>query len=199
MAKEKLLANKKYLPPGIYINKEYLPHIKHNRDLLHPILKLATSIPAYKDKSKLKGDIILVINGIRYSAADVGKLPTELAAYKAAQKEDDNNIVFHGELSLFLNFHQSPFVMNNQHFATAEHLIQYQKALMFSDSFTANQILYSDTLYEAKHLSRQIQGMDNDRWLEDRNDICLEGVCAKFQQNSNLNSMLLTTHPKILA
>ena len=59
---------------------------------------------------------------------------------------------------------------------------------MFRDSFTANQILYSDTPYEAKCLSKQIQGADNDRWLEDRYDIYLEGIHAKFQQ----------THPKIL-
>ena len=54
----------------------------------------------------------LVINGTRYGTVDIGKLPPDLAVYKAAQKEDDENIVFHGEVSPYSNFHRSPFTMN---------------------------------------------------------------------------------------
>ena len=159
---------------------------------------MAKSIPAYKEKSKLEGEK-LVINRVHYGVVDICKLPPDLAAYKVAQKEDDKNIVFHGELSPYSNFHQSQFIMNNQQFVTSEHWIQYQKALMFNNSFIANQILYSDTPYEAKCLSQQIQGVDNDQWIDDGYDICLEEVHTKFQQNPQLMSMLSTTYPKILA
>ena len=81
---------------------------------------------AYKDKSKLEDDKS-VINGVRYRVNDLTKLPTDLAPYKAAQKEDKEKIVFHGELSPYSNFHTSHFVMNNVQFKSSEHWIRYQK------------------------------------------------------------------------
>ena len=92
------MAVKKNLPPGIYINHEYPAHIKHARDKLHPILQLAKNIPQYRDKSKLEDDH-LVINGISYMINDLASLPTKLAAYKAAEKSNEDTIVFQVELS----------------------------------------------------------------------------------------------------
>ena len=51
--KQKLLENKRNLPPGIYVNDEYPLEIKINRDTLRPILRLAKSLPNYRDKSKI--------------------------------------------------------------------------------------------------------------------------------------------------
>ena len=89
---------------GIFVNEEYPSHMKKNRDVLRPILKLAKGLPDYREHTKLQGDK-LIINGIPYGVNDLHRLPIELAAYKAAQKEDENTIVFHGELSPYSNFH----------------------------------------------------------------------------------------------
>ena len=89
--------------------------MKKSRDTLRPILKLAKSIPDYKEKSKLQGDK-LVINGITYTVNDLHRLPPELAAYKAAQHTDNHLLVFHGELSPFSNFHKAPFIYNREQY-----------------------------------------------------------------------------------
>ena len=68
--KKRLLENKQNLPTGIYMNEEYPTHIKKDRDMLCPILKLAKSKPNYKDKCRLQGDK-LVINGIHYTVNDL--------------------------------------------------------------------------------------------------------------------------------
>ena len=68
--KERIMAIKNKLPQGIYINNEYSTHVKRQRDSLRPILKLAKSIPEYREKSKLEGDH-LVINGIKYGIEDL--------------------------------------------------------------------------------------------------------------------------------
>ena len=192
--KKRLLENKRNLPTGIYVNEEYPTHIKRNRDILHPILKLAKSKPIYKDKCGLQGDK-LVINGIHYTVNDLHQLPPELAAYKAAQHVDSHSLVFHDELSPFSNFHKAPFVYDNQHFATSEHFIQYQKAMYFVDSYTANALLSSSSPYEAKRLSYQINGMNQIEWKQRAYDICFHGVCEKFQQNPDLLNMLHTMKP----
>ena len=147
--RQRLLENKCNLPNGIFINEEFPPHMKRNRDILRPILKLAKSLPQYREKSRLQGEK-LIINGTHYGVKDIGGLPLDLAAYKVAQKSDTSSIVFHGKLSPFSNFHNATFVIDGEKFPTSEHYIQYQKAMLFGDTYTANTILKAETPFEAK-------------------------------------------------
>ena len=195
--KEKVMLIKNKLPSGIYINNEYPLHVKRIRDTLRPILRLAKNNPYYKEKSKLEGDH-LVINGANYGICDLNKLPSDLAPYKAAQKEDSSHIAFHGELSPYSNFHRSSFVLNDHQFHSMEQWIQYQKALHFGDSFTANQILATTTPYESKRLGYHVNGFDIGRWKNEGYDLCLEGIRAKFVQNPPLLNMLKSTEPKVI-
>ena len=126
---------------------------------------------------------------------DLSHLPQDLAAYKAAQHTDNHSLVFHWELSPYSNFHSAPFVYDNQHFATSEHFIQYQKAMFFGDTFTANAILNSSTPYEARRLSYQINGVNPGEWEDNAYDICFNGIRETFHQNPDLLNMLHTTKP----
>ena len=74
--KQRLLENKRNLPSGVYVNEEYPMHVKKNRDILWPILRLAKNDLHYKEKSKLHGDK-LVINGVSYTVKDLHRLPPE--------------------------------------------------------------------------------------------------------------------------
>ena len=68
--KQSLLYNKCQLPNGIYVNEEFPMNIKKNRDTLRPILKLAKSLPEYRDKCKITQDR-LIVNGITYTVHDL--------------------------------------------------------------------------------------------------------------------------------
>ena len=94
--KECLMKGKKNLSSGIYVNNEFPLDVKKNRDHLCPIMRMAKSNPLYKDKCRFEGKA-LVINGIRYTVNDIGKLPEDLAAYKSAKKSDAERLAFHGE------------------------------------------------------------------------------------------------------
>ena len=195
--KESLLSCKRNLPAGIYVNEEYPIEIKKTRDRLRPILRLAKSLPDYKDKSRLENDR-LVIDGKKYGIDDLHKLPSELAPYKTAEKMNEKYIAFHGEHSPYSNFYYNPFVLNNTKYANAEQWIQHQKSLLFNDNDTANKILETDNPYEIKQLSRNITGFDKDTWRSKGYDICYKGVEAKFKQNESLFSMLKSTGSKRL-
>ena len=155
--KQRLLENKRNLPMGVYVNEEFPIEIKWNRDTLRPILKLAKSLPDYRDKSKLVEDR-LIINGTVYTVHNLHQLPNELAPYKATQKVNDTTIGFSGELSPWSNLHWSPFEMNGIKFTTAEQWIQYTKSILFGDTSTSDQILNSENAMEAKWLSYKIHG-----------------------------------------
>ena len=99
-----------------------------------------------------------IINGTTYKVEDIANLPSDLAAYKAAEKSNDTHIVLAGDLSPYSNLHRCPFTINGQQFHSSEQWIQYQKALAFGDSFTANMILQSETPMECKRLSIELMG-----------------------------------------
>ena len=77
--KNLLMSNKQNLPAGIYANEEYPIHVKQKCDKLRPILRLANTLPEYKDNTKLIGDK-LIINGTNYSVDDLHRLPAGLEA-----------------------------------------------------------------------------------------------------------------------
>ena len=140
-----------------------------------------------------------LINGTAYQIEDLSKLPADLTAYKAAEKSNNTHLVFAGELSPYSNFHHSPFVVNGQCFHSSEQWVQYQKALTFGNSYTANQILQCETPHECKKLSYNINGVDREKWMSVGYDICFNGIREKFLQNPPLLAMLKTMSPKILA
>ena len=196
--KELFLSCKRKLPAGIYANEEYPIHIKRTHNRLLPILRLAKSQPEYQERSRLDGDSLL-INATRYTIDDLDRLPSDIAAYKAAEKSNETHIVFSGELSPYSNFHPYSFVMDDQIYHLSEQYIQYQKALAFGDSYVANKILKTDTAIECKRLSYQINGMDAEHWRNEGYDICYEGIKQKFLQNDALLAQLKSTTPKLLA
>ena len=174
-----LLSCKRKLPTGVYTNEEYPLHVKCNRDRLHPILKLIKSLPQCREKSRLEEDQ-LVINGKHYGVDDISNLPTNLAAYHAAEKCNNTHIFFAGELSLYSNFHPYTFIINGQKFNSGEQWVQYQKALIFGDSFIANKILKSKTAIDCKQLSYQINGDNNEKWQNEGYKVCYDGIQEKL-------------------
>ena len=95
-------------------------------------------MPQCREKSKMVADK-LFIKGISYGVDDIPTLPPELAAYKAAERSNETHLVFAGELSPYSNMHHS-----------SKQWIQYQKALAFGNSYTANLILQSDSALDCK-------------------------------------------------
>ena len=195
--KDLLMSGKSNLPPGLYVNHEYPPHVKKNHDHPQPILHLAKSIPSLKDKCKLVDDS-LILNGSKYTVDNILSLPEEVAAYKAAQKSNETHIAFYGEFRPYSNFHPCQFTVNHHTFHCSEQFIQYQKALMFSDSTMANEILKCETTIDAKRLGYKLNEFDMKRWSADGCSICLDGIREKFVQNPNLLCMLKATAPKLL-
>ena len=172
--------------------------MKKGIDRLRPIFRMVKSKDRYKDKCKLQGDK-LIIYGKRYTMENIGELPMEIVAYQAAEKQNDTTIVFHRELSPFSNFHPNPCFMDGIQFASADHYIQYQKALLFGDSDMANKILKCDMPLEAKKLSYNIPSFNKTKWVGEGYEICAKGIREKFLQTKLLMEMLKGTGTKVFA
>ena len=194
---EFLLENKKYLPEGVYIDREYTKEVENNRRTLRPILKAARAKEEYFRKCKLEGDT-LIIKGTRYNVSTIHKLPENLNGFNITTETDDETLAFFGELNPLSNFHRCTFNIENHKFHSSEQFIQHAKATHFKDNRTAQRILDADTALETKKLGRDVTGFNSKEWSRVMEDKCYPGIKAKFEQNRGFLNLLLSTGRKTL-
>ena len=129
----------------------------------------------------------MVLKGRTYNINTLNQLPEELNVFKVTSKENENTIGFFGEINPLSNFYPSSFVHEGVQYISSEQLIQANKAKLFGDTDTYNEILCCTSSLECKNLSKQIRNVDERTHL----NTCLPGIRAKFYQNTNVMDTLL--------
>ena len=178
---ENLLSNKKYLPRGVFADRQYSQDMENKRRILRPIYKTAINHHSYRGQCKIEGEF-LKIQGRRY----LRNLPEELSGYKCTSREDPETIGFFGELNPMSNSYNCEFTVNNIKFHSSEQMIQFNKAKHFRDHVTMLQILYADTPLKCKQLAREIVNYDENNWKQVARNMCHEGLMEKFRQNPSI-------------
>lgn len=195
---EMVITNKKKLRKGVFADYEYDEETERHRRLLRPILKAARNMKEYEGKCMMDGGR-LKLDGKRFSIHDIGDLPPKLSGFHVSSKSDPNTYGFFGELNPFSNFHPSPFVYQDQEYASAEHFIQAEKARYYGDKTSELEILGCDTALDAKKIGGKIKGNGNtENWNKVAKERCTGGIEAKFTQNKNLLLLLLSTNDQTL-
>ena len=141
---EHLLANKKYLPKGVFADKQYCAEIENTRRILRPVIRKARR-GKYKGRCRMERDQI-VIDGKRYGLRNLHQLPPDLNTFKCTSAESEDCIGFFGELNELSNFHQCKFEINGIKYSSSEQWIQYCKAKYFKDNITIVMIWVRMTL-----------------------------------------------------
>jgi ribA/ribD-fused uncharacterized protein len=88
--------------------------------------------------------------------------------------------------------------INGTKYNTCEQYMMYQKALLFEDEEVANAIMRETNPREQKALGRKIRNFDDQKWKQNCMRIVYEANLAKFTQNPELKSALLSTGDRIL-
>ncbi|MCP5426002.1 MAG: NADAR family protein [Gammaproteobacteria bacterium] len=102
------------------------------------------------------------------------------------------------DASCFSQWFESPFVVDGERFATAEHYMMAEKARLFGDEANRTRILAAASPGGAKAYGRKVLGFDQARWKAERFSIVVRGNIAKFSQHSELGQFLLQTKPRVL-
>ena len=77
--------------------------------------------------------------------------------------------------------------------------LHYQKAIIFQDHETAQQIINEGhDAGKIKQLGRMVKGYDDAKWCAVRYDVCRKALYSKFSQNQDLKRILLETGDKII-
>ena len=195
---EYLLTYKKYLPEGIYLDKEYCEEIEKKRKLLRPIMRYAKNHEDYKKKCRMENDT-LVIRGKYYTVNNFHQLPSEINGFGATSKTDEGTTCYFGELNPLSNFHPATFNYDGTQYHSSEQLIQHMKSQLFGDITTEAAILATTNALDSKKEARNIRNYDQKQWEEMAKSMCYDGIKAKFVQNSWLKKLLLSTNDDTLA
>ena len=194
---ETLLKNKRSLPKGVYVDREYSKATEKEQRYLRPLLKAARCLEKFKKRSRMEGPH-LVLDGKHYYRGNLHTLPFELDPAKVTSKSDDNTHAFFGELNPFSNFHEAKFICDGEEFHCSEQYIQWKKAVFFNDGITEKRILNSSDALSCKEAARDIKDFNKERWDANAEDLCYEGIKQKFEQNPHLKEALLETGTKTL-
>lgn len=90
------------------------------------------------------------------------------------------------------------FVVEGVTYYTAEQYMMAQKALLFQDKETFQEIMEAKHPKEYQVLGRKVRGFKEKIWNEKKGQIVIDGNYAKFSQNEALKEFLLTTGDRIL-
>ena len=150
------MKQRKKLPKGIFVDKEYSKATERERRLLCPIIKAARRLENYKGLCRLEGPQ-LVIDGKCYNRDNLHTLPDDLDTTTLCSKTNEDVLAFFGELPPFSNFHQCSFSLEGNIFHSSEQYIQWKKAGFFGDIIAQERLLNSEDALECKNIARDIR------------------------------------------
>ena len=193
---DNLFKNRKKLPRGIYIDKEYSKSTGRECCLLRPVIKAARRIDKYKGAC-LDGPQ-LVIEGKHYHHQNIHTLPDDLNSMEVISQSNEEVFAFFGELNPLSNFHPCKFTQEGETFNSSEQYIQWTKTKYCGDKIAMDRILNCEDAADCKEVSWDITNLNRKGWIESAETLCFEGIQAKFLQNEHLVEKLLDTGEKPL-
>ena len=192
-----LFKNRKKLPKGIYINKEYSKSTEKECCLLRPMIKAARRLDKYKGVCRLEGPQ-LVIEGKCYQHHNINTLPEDLNPMDVTSRTNEETFAFFGELNPLSNFHPCKFDLEGESFNSSEQYIQWKKANFYGDKIAMERILNCEDAVDCKEVSRDIVNLDRKGRIDSAESLCFDGIQAKFQKNDHLMERLLDIGDKTL-
>jgi len=96
-------------------------------------------------------------------------------------------------------WYESPFIVDNTTYYTAEHYMMAEKARLFKNLELRKEIIETKKQGKVKELGRQILNFNQEMWDINKFQIVLKGNYHKFNQNQKLREFLINTKNKILA
>ena len=109
---------------------------------------------------------------------------------------EDETIIFHDpdkEYGFMSNWYKFDFYAEGHWFSSVEQYLMYHKALLFSDSVTANLILNESSPAVIQQLGRKVTPYNDKVWDSRCQIILYRALSCKFSQNTDLRKKLLAT------
>ena len=110
--------------------------------------------------------------------------------------ETDTHVYFYG--SVYSQWAMRDMIIDGIKYCTAEQYMMAEKARLFGDDHSLNQIMRSHDPFRQKALGRKVKNFDKDKWEEIARDVVYVANLAKFTQNKDAKQQLLATGDKVI-
>jgi ribA/ribD-fused uncharacterized protein len=109
-----------------------------------------------------------------------------------------NFTFFWGNESPFSNWHKSDFVYKCIKFCTSEQAMMWEKAMLFGDKASAEEVLKTRNPKLQKEIGRGVKGYVDAEWNAVREQLVFNILVDKFTQNESMLLALLKTGDTII-
>lgn len=110
----------------------------------------------------------------------------------------NNMVLFWGRKDPFSNWHPSTFTFVGRKFNCSEQYMMYAKAFLFGDMEALERIMATRDPREQKAIGRQVKGYDDRVWKAQARDLMLPGLVGKFEQNPEIDDVLVGSAPMLI-
>lgn len=175
----------------IKIQADLPKQLREDLQLLHRVARAASKLPQYQ--SATVRDYALQLNGEQFLAEDLESLPQPIRPSSLAIAKSDNSLAFFSKHCELSNHHPSRFTINGNTFQNVEHYLAFKRAEMSDDPSMVEKALQTLDPVGAKSILNFLRNNHEQEWDTQRENIAMEALRAKFNQNKRLQSFLLRT------
>ena len=183
---------------GILLFDDLPLEIQKSRQKLHPVFNALRFV---KENSQGNGPVksvklkdgSLVLNGKTYGLDNLDDLPPDLSTDKLFTVNKKDITAFFRCYSPLSNHYRCKFEVNGESFSSMEKYIMMEKAQIFGDVHTLDQMRNEHDPVTLKRLGKTVKNFDVRIWNEAIDSILARGLHAKFTQNDGLCAFLRNT------
>lgn len=172
---------------------------KQLRDDLYIMYKIVNAASNYYNLSSAEvRDYKILLNGEEFAPCDLEDLPEEIRPSTISTKYSDTTLVFFTRYTCLSNHFPSKFEIDGQVFTSMEHLLALKRAHLPEDQQIIQRATNIRDPSEAKAILNHLKAYHTQEWKDKAPSLALQGLRAKFKQNTDMADYLCSTQPLFL-
>lgn len=191
----------------IWRQRNYIPQVEGNqririqadlpkqlRDDISTLYRVARATSSMEEfQAATVRDFALVFNGRSYSAGQLEQLPFPLRPSSLAVRKSDDVLAFFSKFCVLSNHFPSSFKIQDKMFHSMEHYLAFERAKISEQDHLIEKAWQAKDPVESKSILNLLRTDHVQEWQDQRADIALTGLRAKFQQNQHMYEFLRDT------
>lgn len=159
--------------------------------LMYKIVRAAASAKVYGE-ARVR-NYQLELNDKIFQFSELEKLPYPLRPSTLASPRSEEALAFFTSSSVLSNHHPSVFTVGDMTYLSMEQFLAYKKAETLGNKELMDKACKAKNPVQAKYILNQLKSDNEKDWDEKVENITVEGLKAKFQQNSDMYTFLYNT------
>lgn len=172
---------------------------KQLRDDVQALYKVAKAANASDDYQTARvRDYKLELDDQVFLPSELEMLPFDIRPSTLAAPRSETVLAFYTKYAVFSNHHPSIFYVDNQKFHSMEQFLAFRRAQLSEQQTLIQRASQAIDPVQAKYILSALREDNTQRWEEMVESVVMEGLEAKFRQNSSMRQYLCSTSPLTL-